>query len=197
MIDNFLSNLQDGIYHVVHIHAYDHFLFLIVLSVPYAFKDWKRVLMLITVFTIGHCISLILTTYDIISVNLKLVSFLTPFIIFCLALYTIFTAGKRAQHSNKVGILFVITLFLGLVHGLGFTNTLHGLISASENKLLAILEIALGLEIGQLVIAFIVLFLSFICQTLFRFSKRDWVMVISAVVAGFVLPMLLQSELLS
>ena len=144
-----------------------------------------------------YCISLLFTTYDIISVNLKLVSFLIPLTIFCIALFNIFTSGKKTLHTNKVGILLFVTLFLGLIHGLGFANDLNGMITSSENKLLAIFEIALGLAVGQLVIAFIVIFLSFICQTIFRFSKRDWVMVISAVVAGFVLPMLIQSELLS
>jgi len=196
MIDNFISNLQDGIYHVLHISAYDHILFLIVLTLPYLFKDWKRILMLITVFTVGHCLSLSLVTYNIISVNFKVISFLISLTISIIALFNIFTAGKKA-HQTKIGLLFFIALFFGLIHGLGFANDLNSIISASENKLLAILEIALGIEIGQLVIAFIVIFLSFLCQTIFRFSKRDWVMVISAIVFGCVLPMLINSNLFS
>ena len=109
---------------------------------------------------------------------------------------TSFTAGRKTHHP-KIGLLFFITLFFGLIHGLGFANDLNTLISASENRFIAILEIALGIEIGQLVIAFIVIFLSFICQTIFRFSKRDWVMVISAIVLGSVLPMLINSNLFS
>ena len=196
MIDNFISNLQDGMYHVLHISAYDHILFLIVLMLPYLFKDWKRILLLITVFTVGHCLSLSLVTYNIISVDIKVISLLIPFTILIVALFNIFTSGKKTHHT-KFGLLFFITLFFGLIHGLGFANDLNNLISASENKLLAILEIALGMEIGQLVIAFIVIFLSFLCQTIFRFSKRDWVMVISAIVLGFVLPMLINSSLFS
>ena len=196
MIDNFISNLQDGIYHVLHISAYDHILFLIVLTLPYLFKDWKRILLLITVFSIGHCISLSLVTYNIVSVNIKVISFLIPLTILCVALFNIFTAGKKTHH-NKIGLLFFVTFFLGLIHGLGFANDLSSLISKSENKLLAIIEIALGIEIGQLVVAFIVIFLSFLCQTIFRFSKRDWIMVISAIVLGGVLPMLINSDLFS
>ena len=196
MIDNFISNLQDGIYHVLHINAYDHILFLIVLTIPYLFKDWKRILLLITVFTVGHCLSLSLVTYNIISVNIGVVSFLIPLTILIVALYNIFTAEKKT-HQTKIGLLFFITLFFGLIHGLGFANDLNRLITASENKFLAIIEIALGIEIGQLIIAFIVLFLSFICQTIFRFSKRDWIMVISAIVLGSVLPILIGSELFS
>ena len=196
MIDNFISNLQDGIYHVLHMSAYDHILFLIVLTLPYLFKDWKRILLLITVFTVGHCLSLSLVTYNIISVNINVITFLIPLTILIVALFNIFTAGKKT-HQTKIGLLFFITLFFGLIHGLGFANDLNRLISASENKLLAILEIALGIEIGQLIIAFIVIFLSFICQTIFRFSKRDWMLVISAIVLGCVLPILITSELFS
>lgn len=196
MIDNFISNLQNGIYHVLHINAYDHILFLIVLTLPYLFKDWKRILLLITVFTVGHCLSLSLVTYNVIRININVVTFFIPLTILIVALFNIFTAGKKI-HQTKIGLLFFITLFFGLIHGLGFANDLNKLITASENKLLAILEIALGIEIGQLIIAFIVLFLSFICQTIFRFSKRDWIMVISAIVLGSVLPMLIGSELFS
>lgn len=196
MIDNFISNLQDGIYHVLDVRAYDHILFLIVLILPYLFKDWKRILLLITVFTVGHCLSLSLVTYNIISVNVKLVSFLIPLTILIVAIFNIFTAGRKSHHP-KIGMVFFITLFFGLVHGLGFANDLNSLISESENKFLGLIEIAIGIEIGQLVIAFIVVFLSFICQTIFRFSKRDWVMILSAIVLGSVLPMLINSNLFS
>jgi hypothetical protein len=196
MIDNFISNLQDGIYHVVHISAYDHILFLIVLSLPYLFKDWKRVLLLISVFTLGHCLSLSLVTYNVVSVSIQVLSFLIPLTILFVAVFNIFTAGKKAHHS-KIGVLFFASLFFGLIHGLGFVNDLNTLITPSENKLLAILEIAIGMQIGQIIIAFIVIFLSFLCQTIFRFSKRDWIMVISAIVVGCVLPMLIQSDLFS
>ncbi|WCO01971.1 HupE/UreJ family protein [Psychroserpens ponticola] len=196
MIDNFISNLQDGIYHVLHFSAFDHILFLIVLTLPYLFKDWKRLLLIITLFTFGHCISLSLVTYNIISVDIKVISFLIPLTISIVALFNIFTSGKKILQT-KTGLLFLIAFIFGLVHGLGFENDLNSLISASENKLLAILEIALGIEIGQLVITFIVIFLSFLCQTIFRFSKRDWVMVISSIVLGCVLPMLINSKLFS
>ena len=196
MIDNFISNLQNGIYHVLHINAYDHILFLIVLSLPYLFKDWKRILLLITVFTVGHCLSLSLVTYNIIRVNSKVVTFLIPLTILIVAIFNIFTTGKKTHHT-KIGLMFFIVLFFGLTHGLGFANDLNQLITASENKLLAIIEIAIGMEIGQIVIAFIVIFLSFVCQTIFRFSKRDWIMVISAIVLGWVLPILINSNLFS
>ncbi|MCB0446103.1 MAG: HupE/UreJ family protein [Gelidibacter sp.] len=196
MFDTFLSYLQHGMYHVLNVNAYDHILFLIVLSLPYLFKDWKRVLLLITVFTIGHTLSLILATYHIINVNRQLVELLIPITILIIALYNVFTAGKKAQ-AEKAGILFFTTLFFGLIHGLGYVDNFEKLVNKAQNKLITVLELSLGIEIGQLIVAFIVVFLGFICQTLFRFSKRDWVMIISAVVVGLLIPMLINSKLFS
>lgn len=194
MLDDFLSYMQYGMYHVLNVNAYDHILFLIVLTIPYLFKDWKRVLFLITVFVLGHSVSLALATYDVMSVNNRWIEFLIPLTILLIALFNVFTAGKKAQ-NEKVGILFFATLFFGLIHGLGFVNIFESSIGNSSNKLLALLEIAIGLEIGQLIVVFIILFLGFLCQTLFRFSKRDWVMVISAIVVGLVIPMLIRNNI--
>lgn len=196
MIDNFLSNFQDGVYHVLHIKAYDHILFFVVLTVAYLFKDWKRILLLVTAFTVGHCASLTLATYDVVRVNSKLIELLIPITILIVGLFNIFTSGKKS-HGKPFGLLFFATLFFGLIHGLGFVTTFEDMISSAESKLLAVLEIGLGIEVGQLVVAFIVIFLSFLCQTVFRFSKRDWVMVMSAIVVGFVLPMLIHNEFFS
>jgi hypothetical protein len=186
--------MQHGMYHVLNVNAYDHILFLIVLAIPYMFKDWKRLLFLITIFVIGHTISLAFATYDVISVSNKWIEFLIPSTILVVALFNVFTAGKKTK-NEKVGLLFFLTLFLGLIHGLGFVKIFETTINSSSNKVLSILEIALGVEIGQLIVVFVILFLGFLCETLFRFSKRDWVMVISAVVVGLVVPMLIKSNI--
>jgi hypothetical protein len=186
--------MQYGMYHVLNVNAYDHILFLIVLTIPYLFKDWKRVLFLVTIFVLGHSVSLAFATYGVISVSNKWIEFLIPMTILIIALFNVFTAGKKTQ-NEKVGMLFFITLYYGLIHGLGFVNVFEAAISKSENKLISLLEISLGIEIGQLIVVFIILFLGFLSQTLFRFSKRDWVMVISAIVVGLLIPMLIKSNI--
>ncbi|OBX23674.1 MULTISPECIES: HupE/UreJ family protein [Bizionia] len=196
MLENFWFNVEYGINHVLDINAYDHVLFLIVLTVPYLFKDWKRVLILVTIFTLGHTLSLVLAAYGVVSVNGSLVEFLIPITILIIALFNVFTAGKGAQ-KEKIGVLFFSTLFFGLVHGLGFAREFQMMVGKSDNKLLTLLEFALGIELAQIIIVFVVLFLGYIMQTIFRFSKRDWVMVISAVVVGLVIPMILNSDLIA
>lgn len=196
MLEEFWFNVQYGINHVLDIDAYDHVLFLIVLTVPYIFKDWKRVLLLVSMFTLGHTLSLVLAAYNVISVNATIVEFLIPITILIIALFNVFTAGKGAQ-KEKVGVLFFSTLFFGLVHGLGFAREFQMFLGDADNKLILLLEFALGIELSQVIIVFVVLFLGYIFQTIFRFSKRDWIMVISAIVVGLVIPMILNSDYLS
>jgi hypothetical protein len=196
MFEDFWFNVKYGINHVLDINAYDHVLFLIVLTVPYLFKDWKRVLLLVSLFTLGHTLSLVLAAYKIVSVNGQLVEFLIPVTILIVALYNVFTAGKNAE-KEKINVLFLSTLFFGLVHGLGFAREFQILVGRAENKLAILIEFALGIELSQVIIVCIVLFLGHITQTLFRLKKRDWIMVISAVVVGLVIPMIVKSEFLN
>ena len=195
MFENIWFNIQYGINHVLDINAYDHVLFLIALSVPYVFKDWKRVFLLVTMFTLGHTLSLVLAVYNLVNVKVSLVEFLIPITILIVAIFNVFTAGKGPQ-KGTVGVLFLSALFFGLIHGLGFAREFKILLGDTDNKLVLLIEFALGIEIAQVIIVFIVLFLGYLVQTLFRFSKRDWAMVISAVVVGLVIPMILKSDYL-
>lgn len=196
MLENFWFNVEYGINHVLDINAYDHVLFLIVLSIPYVFKDWKRVFLLVSMFTLGHTLSLVLAAYSVVTVNVTMVEFLIPITILVVALFNVFTSGKGAQ-SEKVGVLFLSTLFFGLVHGLGFAREFKILLGDTDNKLVLLLEFALGIELAQFIIVFVVLFLGYIVQTIFRLTKRDWIMVISAIVVGLVIPMILNSDFLA
>ena len=196
MLENFWFNVEYGINHVLDINAYDHVLFLIVLSIPYIFKDWKRVFLLVSMFTLGHTLSLVLAAYSVVTVNVTMVEFLIPITILVVALFNVFTSGKGAQRE-KVGVLFLSTLFFGLVHGLGFAREFKMLLGDTDNKLVLLLEFALGIELAQVIIVFVVLFLGYIVQTIFRLTKRDWIMVISSIVLGCVLPMLINSKLFS
>ncbi|MDB4303701.1 HupE/UreJ family protein [Desulfosarcina sp.] len=198
MFEDFWFNVQYGINHVLDINAYDHVLFLVVLTIPYIFNDWKRVLVLVSTFTFGHTLSLVLAAYNIVKIDTVLIEFLIPITILLVALFNVLTSGKsKSAYKNKIGILFFSTLFFGLIHGLGFAREFQLMVGKTGNKLVTLIEFALGIEIAQVIIVFIVLFLGYLIQTIFRFSKRDWVMVISAMVVGLVIPMILNSEFLT
>lgn len=194
-MSQFLIYFQLGLKHILNIYSYDHILFLIALAIPLAFKDWKRILLLVTTFTLGHTIALLLTIYGIIAVKVAVIELLIPFTILIVALFHLFTAGKSAK-KESINLVFFITLFFGIIHGLGFLNTFksihHG---TATSKLLAVLEFALGIEAAQLIVMLVVLILAYIVQTVFRFSKRDWTLVMSAFIIGVVLPIIIGNEI--
>ena len=194
-MDLFWVYFQIGLKHVLDINSYDHILFLLALTVPYAFKDWKKVLLLISIFTIGHTLALLLSVFGIITIKASFVEFLIPISIFFAAVYNLFTAGKSSKNSS-ISLIGFLTLFFGIIHGLGFSNYFNTILSGNAtDKLIPTLEFALGIETAQIIIVFLVLLLSFIVQNFLKFSKRDWTLVVSSVIIGIVIPMIVESEI--
>ncbi len=192
-MDTFLYFFKQGFFHVLDWNAYDHILFLIVLLVAYSFNDWVKTVYLITLFTVGHTLTLLLSTYNIISVNSNYVEFLIPLTILIFAIYKVFTAGKTSK-GGKFNLSMLFALFFGLIHGLGFANGFERIVG-SNNKFISLLEFSLGIEAAQFVGVLVILFVGFIFQTVFRFSKRDWTLVISSIVIGLVIPMLIANKI--
>ena len=179
-----------GLQHVLDWQAYDHVLFLIVLCASYTFASWKRLLILITLFTVGHTTSLLLGNYDIVSVSGVWIEFLIPVTILVGAIYNIITA-RKGDVFEKRGLLYLVTIFFGLIHGFGFSSFFKAV--NDESALLPLLEFALGIELAQIIVALIVLVVAHLTQSLIRFNKRDWILIISAVVIGMVIPMLIEN----
>jgi hypothetical protein len=152
-------------------------------------------LLLVSVFTIGHTLALILSVFGIIAIKVNIVEFLIPITILITALFHLFTAGK-ATKNDGINLIFFVTLFFGIIHGLGFSNYFKTILGGSpSSKLLPLGEFALGIEAAQLVVVFVVLVISYIVQTVFRFSKRDWALVMSAFIIGVVIPMIIESPI--
>jgi hypothetical protein len=194
-MSEFWIYLQLGLTHVLDFKGYDHMLFLAALTVPYTFKDWKKLLLLVSIFTLGHTTALLLSVYGVLTIKTEIVEFLIPVTILITALYTLFTAGKPDK-LDKAGATVLITAFFGVIHGHGFANDFNAILGGTANdKLLPLLEFALGIECAQVVVILIVLILAYIAQNFFRFSKRDWALVMSAFVVGVVLPMVVGNKI--
>jgi cytochrome bd-type quinol oxidase subunit 2 len=165
------------------------------LTVPYDFKSWKRILILVSLFTLGHSLALFLSVFNVISIKVNIVEFLIPITILIAALYNIVISGKS---SKKEGITFagVVTVFFGIIHGLGFSNYFNSILSGKpSDKLIPLTEFALGIETAQIIVVIAVLLLAYMILNLTKFSKRDWTLIISSFIAGVVIPMILQSEI--
>ncbi len=166
-----------------YINGYDHILFVLALCAVYLVRDWKKILILVTAFTIGHSITLALATMQIISVKTQLIEFLIPLTIFVTACSNLFRKEESFDKKN-IQINYFFALFFGLIHGMGFSNYLRALLGKSHNILSPLLAFNLGLELGQIIVVTIFLVISYILVDWLRVSRRDWKMVLSSAIAG-------------
>ena len=184
-----------GLHHVLDIHGYDHLLFLIALSVPYSSRDWKRILILVSFFTLGHSVSMLLSVFNVVSVKTIWIELLIPSTILIAALFNLVMAGKSAK-SGTISFIAGTTIFFGIIHGLGFSNYFNSILPGKPTeKLVPLSEFALGIECAQIIVVIAVLILAFIAQTLFRFNKRDFTLIMSSFVIGVVVPLLVQNPI--
>ena len=178
-----------GLEHIADLQGYDHILFVAMLCAVYVFKDWKQVLILVTAFTIGHSLTLALATLKIIRVPSVWVEFLIPVTIFITALGNIVT-GKPGNTSARVK--YLLALFFGLIHGLGFSNYLRSLLGAQKSIVVPLLAFNIGVELGQILIVLCVLILTALMLYVFRVKQRDWILVLSGAGAGIALTLMLE-----
>ena len=168
-MSEFWVYFQIGLHHVLDIQAYDHVLFLMALVIPFTFKDWKKIILSVTLFTLGHTTALVFSVYKILVVKASFIEFLIPITILLTAIYNLASIGK-SNKKEKINWVFLITLFFGIIHGFGFSNYFNTLLGGSSNsKLVPLLEFALGIEAAQLTVVLAVLVLAYIVQTVFKY----------------------------
>jgi hypothetical protein len=167
-------------------NGYDHILFVIALCALYQLRDWKQVLILVTAFTLGHSLTLALSTLEIITVNVELIEFFIPVTIFITAVSNIFKNEDNLS-GRAMQINYFYAAFFGLIHGLGFSNYLKTILGKNQSIISQLFAFNIGLEFGQIIIVGIFLVSSFILVDLFGVSRRDWKLVISSAVAGIAL----------
>ncbi len=172
-----------GIDHIADFQGYDHILFIVALTIVYPIKMWKKLLILITAFTIGHSLTLILATFNVINVPTNLIEFLIPVTIFATAFLNTL---QKSYNSNKGSYTFkyIAALFFGLIHGLGFSNFLKAMLSEQENLFMPLLAFNLGIEVGQIIIVLIIAALTLVSVDIFGVKRRDWNMLFSGATMG-------------
>jgi len=188
-MDNFILYFKMGLQHVLDFSAYDHILFLIVLTVVFNFDQWKKVLWLVSLFTIGHSVSLALSAFGVVNISSKLIEFLIPVTILLTGLMNVFTTKKSSSGKENTNLIFA--LFFGLIHGLAFSSYFKMMVGSEEDKLFPLIEFALGIEAAQIIIVLGILIVGLLLQVFTSITKRDWVLVSSSIVIGFSLQMML------
>ena len=167
--------------HIISTDALDHQLFIAAIAAIYLLKDWKQVLILVTAFTIGHSLTLALSVLDIIRFPTNWVEFLIPVTIIITAFSNLF---QKKFTTESVRINYFLALFFGLIHGMGFANSLRYMLAKDQNLGWSLFGFNIGLEAGQIVVVLILLIIAFLIVNVFKVIRRDWVIFLSAVVFG-------------
>ncbi|MFT3683137.1 MAG: HupE/UreJ family protein [Ferruginibacter sp.] len=177
-MNSFKLYFSTGWQHIISKEALDHILFIAVLSAAYSFKNWKQVLILVTAFTVGHSLTLALSVYDIIRFNSRLVEFLIPCTIILTALFNFFIKSFDTGLSR---LNYCIALLFGLIHGMGFANTIRFMLAGDEAIGLPLLSFNIGLEAGQIVLVAFILLLNFIFVDKLKLNRKWWIWILSLI----------------
>ena len=182
--------LELGFRHISDLAGYDHILFLIVLCAIYQLHQWKTLLVLVTAFTVGHSVTLALTSFSIISIRSEVIEFLIPVTIMVTSIYNLFiksiTEIKRQNHA------YWMALFFGFIHGMGFANYFRALLIDESSIFIPLLGFNLGIELGQLLFVLLIVGVAYAVTSWLRMPQRDWNIFVSG--GGFSLALALAIE---
>ncbi len=192
-MSEFLIFLQLGFQHITDLGGYDHILFIIALCAVYNPSSWKKILILVTFFTLGHSITLALAALNLIRFSSDFIEFLIPvtILITCFSNFAYKMPKNIFDKGQNLWPRYIITTGFGLIHGMGFSNYLRSLLGKSSSIIPQLLAFNIGLEIGQLIIVLIFMMITFLAHNLFKVQKRTWNLVISGIAAGMTLTILI------
>jgi hypothetical protein len=188
-MSDFLFYFREGMLHIADWKGYDHILFITALCLPYLFSEWKRVLLLVTAFTIGHSLTLALSVFEKILVSGSWIEFLIPVTIMLTALENLWPNTSDKLHSRR---RYGTALVFGLIHGMGFSNYLKSMLGSSTNIVSELLAFNLGLEAGQLLIVGLVLLTTFLFVQVLHTERKNWLLFISGGIFGLSLVLALE-----
>jgi len=178
-----------GWHHIISAEALDHILFIIALAALYTITQWKQVLILVTAFTIGHSITLALSVYDVFRLPDTWTEFFIPLTIVITAFSNLF---QKQFHLKSMQVNYYFALFFGLIHGMGFANTLRFLLAKDQSLGWSLFAFNIGLEVGQVFVVALVLVLAYIALGLLKINRREWVLFLSAAVFSLALQMTIE-----
>ena len=187
-MNEFWMWFSTGLQHILDWNGFDHILYVVVLCAMFSTTQWKKVLILITAFTIGHSITLAASTLNIINIKQAYIEALIPLTIIATCLVNIILRNQAKDHSrnrtNNYSLNYVLALLFGFIHGMGFSYLLKSMLGKEESIVFPLLSFNLGLEAGQLIIVGAVLLISVFLARFTRIKKPDWILFISSAVFG-------------
>ncbi len=188
-MSRFEINFNLGFEHITTFDGLDHILFLLALTVIFQFKHWGRVLGVVTAFTVGHTLTLVLANSNAVSVNSDIVEFLIPVTILVTGITNLLKSGQNPRNNAR----FFLAGIFGLIHGLGFFRSFRMLTVGDEDGWSSLLPFALGVELGQLLVVFIILLITAILFNFMRLKTKEWNLFASGIVCGVAAYLMIQT----
>ena len=196
-MSSFGSFLALGLHHILTLDAADHLLFLATLVLAHELGRWRPLLILITAFTVGHSLTLALATLNVVQANARAVESLIPATIVATSVVNLWTwrQGRRAndpppRDAEVLWPRYAMALAFGLIHGLGFSSVLRGLLGNEDSILMPLLAFNIGIEIAQVIVIGILAVLGALL-TWRLFDRRGYVLTASGITLGCAMQMLL------
>jgi hypothetical protein len=180
--------LHLGYKHIISWGAWDHILFVLVLTIRYQWSDWKKLLVLITAFTIGHSVTLALSTLNWLDFPIDVIELLIPITILLTGISNFWV--KSFEFKSKYPLIYFLALVFGLIHGLGFSSYLKSLLGQETSILGPLFTFNVGLELGQLLIVGLILIISFIFVSIIKVSRTLYLQIGSGLAVAFSLMMI-------
>lgn len=175
MMQTFLLFFKQGLSHILDIDGIDHILFILAITVFFNRTHWKKLALLVTAFTLGHSITLVLSMYDVISLKRDMVEQLIPITIIITCANNFFKVYKPTKVNYKV--LYTMVLVFGCVHGLAFSNFLKMAFFEDDNLLASLAGFNIGIELGQLLIVCVFLAATELALRVFKKIKHDHIII--------------------
>jgi hypothetical protein len=187
LMQDFALYLELGWQHILDWRGYDHMLFVAAMCATYLLADWRKVLGMVTAFTIGHSLTLALSVLNYVFISPQWIEFLIPITILSTCLLNLY------KPTNQTGpATYLITLIFGLIHGLGFSAYLKSLLGTDDSILSQLFAFNIGLEAGQLLVVSIFLLLAQVALQSLHISRRNWVLFLSSAIFGIALLLTLE-----
>jgi hypothetical protein len=180
-MESFWIYTQLGFEHISDLAGYDHILFVVTLCAIYRLTQWKKLLILVTAFTIGHSVTLALSALKIIALQQEITEFFIPVTIFFTAVYNIWKGESKTDSTSSIVFHYFLALSVGFVHGMGFSNFFSSLFGSVEDILMPLFAFNVGLEIGQLLIVVLIMLASYLVLNLAKLKFQYWNWIVSGV----------------
>jgi len=187
-MSDFLIWFKTGIFHITDWEGYDHMLFLLITTGFFIWRDIKKVLYLITGFTIGHSLTLALSVFEVIRFNSVIIEILIPLTILFTAIYQLI----NKQNSFKIIPQMTFIVLFGLIHGMGFSGLLRSMLGKETNILMPLLYFNLGIEAGQIAIVIVILSITTLLFNLLKINQKFYIVSLSLFVIALSIMMIVQ-----